>query len=451
MAGNSRSCLIIILAAGEGKRMASTIPKVLHPVAGLPMVLHVLKTAKIAGATDLAVVVGNQAKRVAEAVTAFDSATQTFVQTERKGTAHAVLAAREALGSPVDDVVVLYGDVPLIKAETIAAARDALPDGADVVVLGFETLDPTGYGRMIVDNGELAAIREQNEASDEEKYITFCNSGIMAFRGQHVLGLLDRIGNDNGQGEYYLPDAVEIARSQGLTTVAIEVPEDETLGVNDRTQLASAEDIWQTRRRRRAMLEGVAMPHPDTVIFHHDTVVEGDATLEPNVVLAGGVTVRSGATIRSFSHLEGCTVGKDAVIGPYARLRPGTHVEAGAKIGNFVETKNTHVREGAKINHLSYVGDAEVGANANVGAGTITCNYDGYGKHHTSIGAGAFIGTNTALVAPVNVGINANTAAGSVIYKDVPDDALAIERGEQTNLDGKAKSLRARNKERRET
>jgi len=451
MVKNSRSCLTIILAAGEGKRMASTMPKVLHPVAGLPMVLHVLNTARKAGSTKCAVVVGNQAERVAEAISGYDSSAVTFIQNERKGTAHAVLAAGDALSEPFDDVVVLNGDGPLVRTETIGKARSVLADGADMVVLGFETSDPTGYGRMIVENGELVAIREHNEASDEEKSITFCNSGIMAFDGKHVLDILTGIGNDNGQEEYYLTDAVEVARSRAQRVVAAAVPHEETLGVNDRVQLAEVETIWQKRRRKQAMLDGVAMPHPDTVIFHHDTVVESDAALEPNVVFAGGVTIRSGATVRSFSHLEGCTVGKDAVVGPYARLRPGTYLEAGSKIGNFVETKNTQIRRGAKINHLSYVGDTEVGANANVGAGTITCNYDGYGKYHTSIGAGAFIGTNTSLVAPVNVGTNANTAAGSVIYKDVPDDALAIERGEQVNLDGKAKSLRARNKERKET
>ncbi len=451
MAQNKRSCLIIVLAAGEGKRMASSLPKVLHPVAGLPMVLHVLQTARNAGATELAVVVGNQAERVGGAVVEFDPKVKSFVQTERKGTAHAVLAARDALQEPVDDVVVLYGDVPLIREETIAQGREALVDGTDVVVLGFKTDDPSGYGRLIMDGNTLTAIREDSDATDEEKSIRFCNSGIMAFAGAHALEVLDAIGNDNTQGEYYLTDAVEIARQRGLETRAIEVPESETLGVNDRVQLAEVEAIWQSRRRHAAMLNGVTMAHPASIVFHHDTVVEPDATLEPNVVLSKGVTIRRGATIRSFSHLEGCMVGPEAVVGPYARLRPGTQLAEGAKIGNFVETKNANVEKGAKINHLSYIGDAQVGEAANVGAGTITCNYDGFGKHHTSIGAGAFIGTSTSLVAPVSVGTNANTAAGSVIFKDVPDDALAIERGEQVNLEGKAKTLRERNKARKES
>ncbi len=450
MTTNNRSCLIIVLAAGEGKRMKSSMPKVLHPVAGLPMVLHVLQTARSAGATELAVVVGNQAERVADAVTDFDSAAKTFVQTERNGTAHAVLAAREALQAPVDDVVVLYGDVPLIQEQTVIQAREALADGADVVVLGFETANPDGYGRLIVENGSLTAIREHKDASLEEKAITICNSGIMAFQGASVLNLLDAVGNDNSQGEYYLPDAVEIAYQKGLTTKAIEVPESETLGVNDRVQLAEVEALWQSRRRGAAMLGGVSMAHPDSVIFQHDTVVEEDVTLEPNIVFAAGVTVQTGATIRSFSHLEGSLVGPNAVVGPYARLRPGTELAEGAKVGNFVETKNAKVHKAAKINHLSYIGDAQIGEAANIGAGTITCNYDGFGKHHTSIGAGAFIGTNTSLVAPVSVGENANTAAGGVIYKDVPDDALAIERGEQVNLQGKAAALRERNKARKE-
>ncbi|MDD9910659.1 MAG: bifunctional UDP-N-acetylglucosamine diphosphorylase/glucosamine-1-phosphate N-acetyltransferase GlmU [Ahrensia sp.] len=439
-----RSCLVIILAAGEGKRMASSLPKVLHPVAGLPMVCHVIEAARAAGADAIAVVVGNQAERVEDAVRSHDEGVETFIQHERKGTAHAVLAARDAFQGGFDDVVVLNGDTPLIQADTILASREVLAAGSAVTVVGFKAQDPTGYGRLIVEDGALIAIREHKDASEAERQIDFCNSGIIAFRGDLAVGFLEAVENDNSQGEYYLPDTVAIARQAGHAVSAVEVAEEQTLGVNDRAQLAAVEALWQNRRRNAALLGGVSMAHPASVIFQHDTVVEADVTLEPNIVFATGVKVRSGATIRAFSHLESCEVGQNAVVGPYARLRPGTHVGEGAKIGNFVETKKTRVAKGAKINHLSYIGDADVGEGANIGAGTITCNYDGFGKHQTIIGAGAFIGTNTALVAPVSVGQNANTAAGSVVYEDVPADALAIERSKQANLEGKAKELRER-------
>ena len=442
---NTRSCLTIILAAGEGKRMASDMPKVLHPVAGLPMVCHVIDTAVAAGGTKHAVVVGNQAERVADIVKTHNVSTEIFVQTERKGTAHAVLAARDAVTEDFDDVIILYGDVPLIRSQTIQSARDALRDGADIVVLGFETADPTGYGRLLMEGETLAAIREHKDASPEERLVTLCNSGIMAFKREHILSILDAVGNDNAQGEYYLPDAVEIGRARGLSTTSITVPEEDTLGVNDRIQLAQVEQIWQDRSRDTLLRNGVTIQAPHTVILHHDTKIEKDVILEPNLVFSQGVTVKSGATIRAFSHLEGAVVGEGAVIGPYARLRPGTSLAANSKIGNFVETKNAQIGEGAKVNHLSYVGDSTVGAKANIGAGTITCNYDGFNKHKTIIGEGAFIGTNTSLVAPVTIGNHANTAAGSVIYVDVPDHDLAIERSKQANLTGKAKSLREKN------
>ena len=439
-----RTCLTIILAAGEGKRMASDLPKVVHPVAGLPMVCHVLDTARLAGADDIAVVVGNKAELVSEAVRAHDDQVSVHLQNQRNGTAHAVLAAREALQPSQDDAIVLYGDVPLVKTETILAARAALADGADIVVLGFKTETPTGYGRLIVEDGQLIAIREEKDASASERAIKLCNSGIMAFRTEHMLDVLDAVSNDNSQGEYYLTDAVEIGRSRGLSVVAVEVPEEETLGVNDRVQLAQVEQIWQQRRREELMRAGVAMSAPQTVHLHHDTQIEHDVVLEPNLVFAEGVRVEQGATIRAFSHLEGAIVRRDAVVGPYARLRPGADIGAGSKVGNFVEIKNANIGDGAKVNHLSYVGDADVGQKANIGAGSITCNYDGFNKHRTIIGEGAFIGTNTSLVAPVEIGKNANTAAGSVISKNVPDDDLAIERNKQANLTGKAKMLRKR-------
>ena len=440
----ARSCLTIILAAGEGKRMASALPKVLHPVAGLPMVCHVLQTARAAGGEKRAVVVGNQAELVAGEITAFDEDASVFEQTERKGTAHAVLAARAAVSEGLDDVIVLYGDVPLIQVETLQSARKALAEGADIVVLGFETADPSGYGRLLMEGDELIAIREDKDASPEEKSVTFCNSGIMAFSASKMLDVLDAIGSDNAQGEYYLPDAVEIGRARGLKAVAISVDEADTLGVNDRIQLAQVEEIWQQRKRHDLLKQGVSMAAPHTVFFHHDTRIARDVILEPNIVFAAGVTVDEGAVIRSFSHLEGARIGRDCAIGPFARLRPGANMEEGSKAGNFVEVKNAQVGKKAKINHLSYIGDADIGPAANIGAGTITCNYNGFTKARTVIGDEAFIGTNTSLVAPVTVGKQANTAAGSVIYSDVPDGDLAIERGKQTNLAGKALDLRER-------
>ncbi len=434
--------LTIILAAGEGKRMASALPKVLHPVAGLPMVLHVAQTAIASGSGALAVVVGNQAEQVRGAVANHSLKASFHEQTERRGTGHAVLAAREALREGIEEVIILYGDVPLVRPETVLSAREAIAKGADIVVLGFETAMPTGYGRLIVHDGELQAIREEKDATPEEKSITFCNSGIMAFRSRCILDVLEAITDDNAQNEYYLTDAAEIGRAQGLSVKAIAVAQEETIGVNDRVQLSAVEHIWQERKRRELLLAGVAMAAPATVHFSHDTMVERNATIEPNVVFGPGVEVATGAMIRAFSHLEGAKVGEGAIVGPYGRLRPGTELARGAKVGNFVEVKAANIGEGAKINHLSYVGDASVGAGANIGAGSVTCNYDGFNKHHTAIGEGAFIGTNTSLVAPLSIGNNANTAAGSVVTDDVPEDAMAFGRARQVNVPEKARTMR---------
>ena len=412
------------------------------PVAGLPMICHVLDTAISVEGAKRAVVVGNQAELAVQVIAGHDSSASIHVQLERKGTAHAVLAAREAITNGLDDVIILNGDVPLVRNETIMAARQTLADGADMVVLGFDSPNPAGYGRMITQGNKLLSIREEKDASDEEKRITFCNSGIIAFNASHLVRILEEIGNDNAQGEFYLTDAAGIGSSRGLQVIAMEVPEEETLGVNDRVQLAQVEALWQTRKRNELMAAGVTMTSPHTVIFHHDTDVDSDTVLEPNIVFGPKVRVGSGAVIRAFSHLEGATIGERAIVGPFARLRPGARLETDTKIGNFVEIKSTTIGQGAKVSHLSYVGDSEIGAGANVGAGAITCNYDGFNKHKTLIGEGAFIGTNTSLVAPVKVGRNANTAAGSVIYEDVPDEDLAIERSKQANLSGKARQLR---------
>ena len=438
------SSLAIVLAAGKGVRMKSDLPKVLHPIAGAPMITHVMDAAAEVGFAETAIVVGPDMGEVEE-VAKSHGAAQVFVQSERLGTAHAVLAARPAIEGFQGDLIVLYGDTPLLRADTLKAARDALGNGADLVVLGFEAEDPTGYGRLIT-NGEdrLLAIREEKDASDAERAITLCNSGVFAFRGEIVLGLLDRIGNDNAKGEYYLTDAVELARADGRDVVALRCPEDEVLGVNARAELARAEGRLQERLRQAAMAGGATLVAPETVCLARDTALGRDVVIEPNVVMGPGVVVEDGATIRAFSHLEGAHVRAGATVGPFARLRPGADIGPGARVGNYVEVKNALLEEGAKVNHLTYIGDARVGSGANVGAGTITCNYDGFAKHLTDIGAGAFIGSNSALVAPVKIGDGAYIGSGSVISKDVPEDALALTRGPQQLREGWAAKVRAR-------
>lgn len=422
--------------------MKSALPKVLHPIAGLPMVAHVVKAARRDEATEVAVVVGREADTVRDAVLPFAPEAEVFLQSERLGTAHAVLAAREKIARGYDDVLVVFGDTPLVQAEALADLRAELAKGAAVVVMGFRAPDPTGYGRLIEENGALVAIREERDASAAERTIDFCNGGLMAIAGAHALPLLDAVKNDNAKGEYYLTDIVEIAAGQGLKVVATEAPYENVLGINNRLELSEAEAIWQRRRRRELMLDGVSMLDPDSVHLSHDTEIAPDAVLEPNVFFGPGVKVSAGARVRAFSHLEKAIVGENAEIGPFARLRPGAQIGTKAKVGNFCEVKNAVVDAGAKVNHLSYVGDAHVGAKANLGAGTITCNYDGYAKHHTEIGAGAFVGTNTSLVAPVTIGEGAYIASGSVITANVPDDALAFGRARQENKEGLGRRLR---------
>lgn len=440
----ARSCLTIILAAGAGTRMKSALPKVLHPVAGLPMVAHVTGCARAAGSEALAIVVGHGADRVRETLSALEGQARFFTQHEQLGTANAVSAALPVIEEGFDDVLVLFGDTPLVTPDTLGAARAGLADCADLVVVGFRPADPHGYGRLIEQDGQLVAIREHKDATDEERAIGFCNGGLMAFGGTHLAGLLDAIGNDNAKGEYYLTDAVQIARERGLTVRAIEAPVEDVLGINTMAELAEAEAIWQARRRRGLMLGGVTMAAPETVFLSHDTQIATGVTLEPNVWFGPGVTVASGTRIRAFSHIEGARIAENAEIGPFARLRPGTRLGAKTKVGNFVETKNAAIADGAKVNHLTYMGDATVGAGANIGAGTITCNYDGFSKHHTTIGAGAFVGSNSSLVAPVTVGANAYVGSGSVITENVSEDALGIGRARQVNKEGLAARLRAK-------
>jgi bifunctional UDP-N-acetylglucosamine pyrophosphorylase/glucosamine-1-phosphate N-acetyltransferase len=397
----------------------------------------------------LAVVVGPDHQRVEQEVTRLRSDADIFVQRERLGTAHAVLAAKQAIARGADDLLVVFGDTPLISAATFERLRAPLAQGAALAVLGFRAADPTGYGRLLLDQGRLVAIREQADASEAERKVTLCNAGVMAFDGHKALQIIERIGNANKKGEYYLVDAVAIAREMGLEAVVIETSEDEVRGINTKAQLAEAESVMQTRLRRAAMDAGVTLTAPETVYLAADTSFGKDVTIEPFVVIGPGVSIADGAVIHSFSHIVQASIGKNTSVGPYARIRPGTSLGDGARIGNFVETKAAILEEGVKVNHLSYIGDAHIGANSNIGAGTITCNYDGFGKHKTLIGKGAFIGTNSSLVAPVKIGAGAYIGSGSVITRDVPDDALALERSPQTVREGGAaryREVKSRNK-----
>jgi bifunctional UDP-N-acetylglucosamine pyrophosphorylase/glucosamine-1-phosphate N-acetyltransferase len=437
-----RTSLAVVLAAGEGKRMKSRLPKMLHPIGQLPMIAHVLKALQAAAIDRIAVVIAPNQSNVADAVAQYAPSSTVQVQSEQRGTAHAVLAARAVFGQRADDILVVFGDTPFISPAAVAQVREGLARGAAVVVGGMMPDDPTGYGRLLVESGRLRAIREERDASDAERAIRFCNGGVLGLAGPTALQLLDQIGNKNDQKEFYLTDIVEIATRAGLDVVAIEIPADEVFGINDRAQLAAGEQRFQARRRAEAMAEGATLVAPETVFFAHDTVLGRDVTIEPQVVFGPGVTVAENVTIRAFSHIEGARIASGAIIGPFARLRPGAEIGESVHIGNFVEIKAATVEEGAKINHLTYVGDARVGAKANVGAGTITCNYDGFAKHRTDIGRAAFIGSNSALVAPVTIGDGAYVATGSVITDDVEPDALAIARGRQVTKSGWAAARR---------
>ena len=442
-----KTALAIVLAAGEGTRMRSARPKVLHEVGNRALIGHVVDAAGRSGVSRLAVVVGPGMDAVAETARRYAEDVSAYTQTERLGTGHAVLSAREAITSDFDDVLVLLGDAPLVQPTTISAARDLLANGADLVVVGFRAEDPTGYGRLLTDGEQVTAIREDREANAVERRIDLCNSGIMAFSRHHMLDLVTAIDNKNTKGEFYLTDAIEIANRKGLSVRCVVAGEAEVMGINNRAQLAACEGIFQERRRGDMLEAGVSMIAPETVFFSADTEIAGDVTIEPNVVFGPEVRVEAGARICAFSHLEGAHVDEGARIGPYARLRPGAEIGAGARIGNFVEVKNASFGPGAKANHLAYVGDAGVGANANIGAGTITCNYDGFLKFRTEIGAGAFVGSNSSLVAPVTISDGAYVGSGSVVTKDVPADALAVGRGRQTIIKGWAAKFRAKKSE----
>lgn len=435
----------VVLAAGRGTRMRSEQPKVLHPVAGLPMLGHVLRAAAALGPERIVVVVGPAMEAVAKAAAPY----ATVVQKNQLGTADAVRAAEEKLKGFSGNVLVLFGDTPLLTEEALRLMLDARATRqAAVVVAGFTPADPTGYGRLVTDaSGQVTAIIEELDATPEQKAINLCNGGMMLLAAPEAMGLLTQIQNKNAKGEYYLTDIVALAHKAGLKTATAPVTADVVHGVNDRVDLAAVEALMQQRLRLAAMRNGATLEDPASVYFSYDTVLAADVTVGPHVVFGTGVVVEERVRIRSFSHLEGAQVGAGALIGPYARLRPGSKVQAGAHIGNFVELKNAIVGAGTKINHLTYIGDAEVGSGSNIGAGTITCNYDGFRKHQTKIGDNAFIGSNTALVAPVEIGNGAFVGAGSVITNNVPPNTLAVARGRQVNLENWAQRSRDGKKE----
>jgi bifunctional UDP-N-acetylglucosamine pyrophosphorylase/glucosamine-1-phosphate N-acetyltransferase len=442
---DQRRFAVIILAAGQGTRMRSDTHKVLHPIAGRPLLLHLLDRVEALGAERRVVVLGKGREQVEAAIAG--RGVEVVFQPEQKGTGHAVQQAADALGGYDGPVVILYGDTPFVESDTLRRMVDRLDGngGPGVVVLASSPADPLRYGRIILGEGDrIAKMVEYKDATEAERAVGLCNSGMMAVRAKDLFRWLGQVGNDNAAGEYYLPDIVNVAASEGREAVVIEGDPYEAAGVNSRAELAHLELEWQRRRREQALEEGATLIDPESVWFAFDTRLGRDVTVEPHVVFGPGVAVADGATIHAFSHIEGAIIGAKASIGPFARIRPGTNLGAKARVGNFVELKKAEIGEGAKVNHLSYVGDASVGAKANIGAGTITCNYDGFGKYQTVIGAGAFIGSNTALVAPVAVGEGAIVGAGSVITRDVESDSLALERSEQKSIAGWARRFRER-------
>ena len=439
------SVAVVVLAAGKGTRMKSDLPKVLHPLAGQPMIVHVLSAVAPLQPSRVAVVVGPDMENVGRAV----APVPTVVQTRQLGTADAVRAASEMLRDFVGDVIVLYGDTPLITTETMTrmVERRAAPDNPAVVVLGFRPVDPGAYGRLVVSPaGGLEQIVEYVDASETIRSVGLCNAGLMVFDGRRLFELLDHIDDNNSKGEYYLTDAVSLARATGYACAVVEASEAEVMGVNCRAELAEAEKLIQKRFRRAAMDNGATLTDPDTVYFSPDTKLGRDVVVGPSVVFGPGVTIADKVEIKAFCHLEGATVAEGATIGPYARLRPGAVIGPAAHVGNFVEIKNGNLGPGAKVNHLTYIGDATIGAKANIGAGTITCNYDGFSKSKTEIGDGAFIGSNSSLVAPVKIGSGAIVGAGSVVVKDVEANALTVARGHQQTYSGWAERFRAAKK-----
>jgi bifunctional UDP-N-acetylglucosamine pyrophosphorylase/glucosamine-1-phosphate N-acetyltransferase len=421
---------LIVLAAGMGTRMNSELPKVLHRLGGVPMLHHALAAGRALDSARVVVVTGHGADAVAKAAEDFDKAVACVVQDPQLGTAHAVAQAAPLLADAGGEAVVLYGDTPFVRGETLQAMLDARARHA-VVILGFEARDPGRYGRLVVQGDQLLRIVEWKDATEAERAIPLCNSGVVAAEAKTLFHLVAKVGNQNASGEYYLTDIVELARAEGLSVGFVTCPESETLGINTRAQLAEAEAAFQSAKRAEALEIGVTLTAPETVFFALDTFIGRDAFVGPNVIFGPRVTVESGAEILGFCHLEGCHISRGATVGPFARLRPGTELAEDVHVGNFVEIKNAILDEGVKVGHLTYLGDAHVGEFTNIGAGTVTCNYDGVMKHRTEIGRNVFIGSDTMLVAPVTVGDRAMTASGSVITADVPANALAIARARQ--------------------
>lgn len=441
---NKRPLAAIVLAAGQGTRMKSAKHKVLHMIAGKSMLDHLLDAIDEVGVKRTVLVVGAMREQI-ERSAAHRQVTFT-VQQQQLGTGHAVLQAKEALAGFTGNILACFGDVPMVQPETVQAMIDKLDSDPQIacVVLAFRPEDAKAYGRVIADDGGMISkMVEHKDATAAEREVNLCNSGLLLARSEEMFDLLEKIGNDNAQGEYYLPDLVTVALAQGRSCAAIECPEWQVAGINSRAELAAVSEAWQQRKRQQMMADGVSLIAPDSVWFAHDTQIAPDVTIEPNVIFGPGVSVATGATIYGHSHIVGATIGPDATVGPFARLRPGAVLEAGAKIGNFVEMKNATLGKGAKASHLTYLGDAEVGEGANIGAGTITCNYDGYFKYKTIIGKGAFIGSNSALVAPVNIGDGAIVGAGATITRDVAADDLALVRADQTGKSGWAGKFRA--------
>ena len=431
---------LIILAAGMGSRMNSDTPKVLHHIAAAPMLHHAMAAGRSLDPARIVVVAGHEAAAVTKSALAFEEAAQVVIQDPQLGTAHAVAQAAALLADAEGDAIVLYGDTPFIRPETLQAMRDARATHA-VVVLGFHAADPGRYGRLVVQGETLERIVEYKDATDIQRTITLCNSGVICADAKTLFALIAKVGNDNTSGEYYLTDIVELARADGLSAGVVICPEAETLGINTRAQLAAAEAAFQSRARADALDNGVTLTAPETVFFALDTHIGRDAIIGAHVLFGPGVTIESGAEVKGFCHLEGCHISRGAVVGPFARLRPGTELAEDVHVGNFVEVKNSILDEGVKVGHLTYLGDADVGEFTNIGAGTVTCNYDGVMKHRTTIGKRAFIGSDTMLVAPVTVGHDAMTASGSVITENVPDAALAVGRAKQINKPGLALRL----------
>ncbi|MFZ9198522.1 MAG: bifunctional UDP-N-acetylglucosamine diphosphorylase/glucosamine-1-phosphate N-acetyltransferase GlmU [Paracoccaceae bacterium] len=431
---------LIVLAAGMGTRMNSDLPKVLHKVAAAPLLHHALQAGASLAPEKIVVVVGHGAEEVARTARAYDEAVETVLQEPQLGTAHAVAQAAPLLADAAGDAIVLYGDTPFIRAETLQAILKARTSHA-VVVLGFHAANPGRYGRLLTQGNDLLAIREFKDATNEERAITLCNSGVICADAKTLFSLVAKVGNGNAGGEYYLTDIVELARAGGLSAGVVICDETETMGINTRTELAAAEAAFQSRARAEALDNGVTLTAPDTVFFALDTHIGRDAIIGPNVLFGPGVTIESGAEIKGFCHLEGCHVSRGADVGPFARLRPGAELAEDVHVGNFVEIKNAILDEGVKVGHLSYIGDADIGEFTNIGAGTVTCNYDGVMKHRTRIGKRAFIGSDTMLVAPISIGDGALTGSGSVITEDVPAEAVALARAKQVNKAGLATKL----------